>query len=134
LLSILIPFISTPLSIDFTPPVADAVAATVSIEIQETLILGENTSPVIQSASMDYFLIFLIIYGVGVFVNLFSFVYKISVIKEIILKGTTHDHKGIWITKTSKKTAAFSFFKNIVIDEQLEESKFTKLSPMSTFI
>lgn len=123
LLSITIPFLSAPFSIDMTPTVIDEVVPLASVDIGNVSMISEQPITIKTSTPIDYKMIAVIIYSMGAFISLLFFLYNVSSIKEIIRKGTTHFRDGIWITKTSQKLTAFSFFKNIVIDENLDPKK-----------
>ena len=123
LLSITIPFLSAPFSIDMTPTVIDEVAPLASVDIGNVSMISEQPITIKTSKPIDYTMIAVSIYSIGAFISLLFFLYNVSSIKEIIRKGTTHFKDGIWITKTSQKLTAFSFFKNIVIDENLDPKK-----------
>ncbi|MEO9954712.1 M56 family metallopeptidase [Nonlabens sp.] len=123
LLSLTIPFLSAPFSIVMTPVIIDEVAPLASVEIGNVSMINEQPIAVKTSKPIDYTMIAVIIYSLGALINLLFFLYNVSSIKEIIRKGKTHFNDGIWITKTSGKLTAFSFFKNIVIDEDLDSKK-----------
>ncbi|WP_405377652.1 M56 family metallopeptidase [Nonlabens sp. Asnod3-A02] len=123
LLSITIPFLSAPFSIDMTPTVIDEVVPLASVDIGNVSMTSEQPIIMETSTPIDYTMIAVSIYSIGAFISLLFFLYNVSSIKEIIRKGTTHFKDGIWITKTSQKLTAFSFFKNIVIDENLDPKK-----------
>ncbi|AGC78599.1 putative peptidase M56 BlaR1 [Nonlabens dokdonensis DSW-6] len=122
LLSIVIPFISAPFSIELAP-LNETVIAPVSLEMSETLVITDNATTAPIEKPIDYLMIAFLIYGIGVFISLLLFLYKISTIKEIIRKGTTQFTNGLLITKTNQKLTAFSFFNNIVIDENINPEK-----------
>ncbi|PPK93315.1 beta-lactamase regulating signal transducer with metallopeptidase domain [Nonlabens xylanidelens] len=123
LLSITIPFLSAPFSIDMTPTVIDEVVPLASVDIGNVSMISEQPITIKTSKPIDYKMIAVSIYSIGAFISLLFFLYNVSSIKEIIRLGTTHFKDGIWITKTSQKLTAFSFFKNIVIDENLDSKK-----------
>lgn len=123
LLSLTIPFLSAPFSIDMTPVVIDEVAPLASLNIENISMISEQPITTKTSTPIDYKMIAVIIYSIGTFISLLFFLYNVASIKEMIRKGTTHFKDGIWITKTSQKLTAFSFFKNIVIDENLDSKK-----------
>jgi hypothetical protein len=121
-LSISIPFLSAPFSIELAP-LNEPVASSISLEMTENLILTDNATPLSVETPINYLMFALIVYGIGVFISLLAFLYKISTIKEIIRKGTSHFSDEILITRTSQKLTAFSFFNNVVIDEKLDHKK-----------
>ena len=123
LLSLTIPFLSAPFSIDIAPVVIDEMAPLASVDIGSVSMMSEQPATMEISKPIDYKMIAVIIYSIGAFISLLFFLYNVSSIKEIIRKGRTHFNDGIWITKTSDKLAAFSFFKNIVIDKNLDSKK-----------
>lgn len=122
LLSIAIPFLNAPFSIELAP-INEPIVIPASIEISETLVITDNATVAPVEKPMDYKMIAFLIYGIGVFISLLSFLYKISTIKEIIRKGRSQFKNGFLITKTTQKLTAFSFFNNIVIDEKLNLEK-----------
>ncbi|WP_405369073.1 M56 family metallopeptidase [Nonlabens sp. Asnod2-A12] len=123
LLSITIPFLSAPFSIDMTPTVIDEVVPLASVDIGNVSMISEQPITIKTSKPIDYKMIAVSIYSIGAFISLLFFLYNVASIKEMIRLGTTHFKDGIWITKTSQKLTAFSFFKNIVIDENLDPKK-----------
>lgn len=122
LLSVSIPFLSAPFYIELAP-LNKPVASSISLEMTEALILTDNATPLPMETPINYLVIVLIVYGIGVFISLIAFLYKISTLKEIIRKGTSHFSDEILITRTSQKLTAFSFFNNVVIDEKLDHKK-----------
>lgn len=122
LLSIAIPFFGAPFSIELTP-LNETVIAPASLEMSETLVITDNATTAPIEKPIDYMMTAFVIYGIGVFISLITFFYKISTINEIIRKGSTYFSNGLLITRTSEKLMAFSFFNNIVIDEALNSEK-----------
>jgi hypothetical protein len=122
LLSIAIPFLNAPFEIELAT-FNEPVVIPASLEMSETLIIDNHVTAVPIEKPIDYMIIALLIYGIGVLISLSSFLYKISTIKEIISKGTSQFKNGLQITKTTQKLTAFSFFNNIVIDENIGPEK-----------
>ncbi|QJP34959.1 hypothetical protein F0365_11445 [Nonlabens sp. Ci31] len=122
LLSIAIPFLNAPFEIELAT-FNEPVVIPASLEMSETLIIDNHVTAVPIEKPIDYMIIALLIYGIGVLISLLSFLYKISTIKEIISKGTSQFKNGLQITKTTQKLTAFSFFNNIVIDENIGPEK-----------
>jgi hypothetical protein len=121
-LSIAIPFLNAPFEIELAT-FNEPVVIPASLEMSETLIIDNHVTAVPIEKPIDYMIIALLIYGIGVLISLSSFLYKISTIKEIISKGTSQFKNGLQITKTTQKLTAFSFFNNIVIDENIGPEK-----------
>ncbi|MEN8817824.1 MAG: M56 family metallopeptidase [Nonlabens sp.] len=122
LLSIAIPFLNAPFHIELAP-LNEPIVIPTSLEMSETLVLTNTSTAVPLETPIDYMMIAIIIYGIGVFISLLRFLYKISTIKDIIRKGSSRFMDGLLITKTSQKLTAFSFFNTIVIDEHIEQEK-----------
>lgn len=127
LLSIAIPFLNAPFSIELAS-LNKPFAIPASLEVSEALIIESNAlaAPPVEKP-INYMMIAYLIYGLGVFISLLSFLYKISTIKEIIRKGTTQFMDGLLITKTNQKLTAFSFFNTIVIGEKIDPKKIAEI-------
>ncbi len=98
--------------------------------INETNALVENNiknlNPVIiieqSAAEIDWFLIALIVYGIGILVLLIQFIVDLYTIKRFLKLNQSEKHKNYTLVSTTKNVTPFSFFNWIVVNQSLHQN------------